>query len=118
MRGWFRNGGIKWSAVTVALMAIGLLGGWYGGWKTKVEAAVLDHRMLVQDDAALQALLNDKFPKLNEAQMECHEVNRVQQVLLESHSEEIRRMAASVERTNDLVQMYLKSRMEAGEIRR
>ena len=118
MSNWFRTGGVKWAAITAGLMLLGLMGGWYGGWKTKIEAAVLDHRMLIQDDAALQALVNDKFPRLNEAAMECHEVNRVQEVLIESHTEEIRRLEASVERTNDLVQAYLKGRMIEGEMKR
>lgn len=86
------------------------LGSWYFGWNSKVEAAVIQQRMVNEHDETLQRIL----PTVNE----CHEVNEIQKYQLVEHDKALTRIEHSLERTSDLVQRYLQSQMREGRIPR
>lgn len=89
-----------------------LTGAWglYYGWSANVEAAVVQQRLVNAHDETLQRII----PKVED----CHEVNEIQKVQIGEHDRALTRLEKSLERTNDLVQLYLQSQMRRGEVPR
>ena len=109
--------------VAMASVAAGLcsvlafVSGTYAGWRQKVSDSVVMQRMVNANDETLRAIV----PKVEV----CHEVNALQQSRLEfadwrndEQDRRIEKMAVSVERMGDLMQLYLQSGMREGKIPR
>lgn len=102
------------------LAAVGAIGGvvailssvgsWYFGWSSKVEAAVVQQRMVNQHDETLQEIV----PKVED----CHEVNEIQKIQIGEHDRALTRLEHSLEKTSDLVQQYLQTQMRHDRIPR
>lgn len=120
IRSSIRNGGKRWAWLALAfggVSATSTMAGWYGGWRSNVEASVLERRMINDNDAKLRRLIED-------FQMNAG-ADAVQQTRIESHEESIDellrsqiRTEQSVKNLSDLVFYYMKSRMQDGEIKR
>jgi hypothetical protein len=98
------------AAIAALCSVLSYAGGAYAGWTKKVEASVVMQRMVNAHDEALK----DIVPKVDA----CHELNERQQWDLDQNRRDIAALADTVKETNKLVQLYLQSRMKAGEIPR
>lgn len=97
-------------AIGVIVAILSGIGSWYFGWSSKVEAAVVQQRMVNAHDEALQEIV----PMVNQG----HEKNALQDAKLDEHERALRRIESSLEKQSDLIQMYLQSQMRRGEIPR
>lgn len=113
------NGRKAWvfSALAFGLSVVSAFGGWYAGWRQNVAAAVLEQQMVNDNDAKLRGLI-EEFQQASR-------VDLAQQVTIDSHDKSIRELTTlatradeRVSRLSDIVFLYVKTRMNDGEIPR
>lgn len=93
--------------------AVGIFVGsstFYLMWTRKVEAGVVQQRMVNEHDETLKAIV----PKVET----CHEVNRIQDVRLDRTEADSARLNAKIERLVDKIDLLVQSQMRDGKIPR
>jgi hypothetical protein len=111
------NGRRAWliSLVALTLSVVSALGGWYTGWRSNIEASVVERQLINDNDAKLRGLIDDF--QANDR------LDAVQQTRIESQDKSIEKLLDGqiraderVSRLSDIVFFYVKQRMADGEV--
>jgi hypothetical protein len=98
------------AAIASGCLIITALWSYYLGWEAKIEAGVVEQRMVNAHDEELRAIM----PKVEM----CHGVNEHQQWQIDQNSRDIGSLTAQVKETHEMVQEYLQAMMKEGRIPR
>jgi hypothetical protein len=98
------------AAIASGCLIVTALWSYYMGWEAKIEASIVEQRMVNAHDSELRDIL----PKVEM----CHGVNEHQQWQIDQNARDIGSLTAQVKETHEMVQEYLQAMMKEGRIPR